>query len=251
MQKGIVLDIVESELLKAKTRKEFTGVPRFKPSSLGTPCLRKLYYDYHRISKDFDETPKLFRYAHIGDSIGDRISEMLRRGGVLVDYYNEDGSENIRFGEVNKEFPVKDSVLEISAMLDGVIIRDNKLWLGEWKSAGLKAFSGFLRPKPEHLVQGVTYLYIFNKALQSGVFKHIKELTNFQQAEGITFLYECRDDGLHKEFVITGASELFGKIVQKILAVREYTVKGICPPKAQDWCRSCPWRLKCAKDKIV
>jgi len=175
--------IVFQQLVKAKSRgpEDSSLPPRFKPSSLGTPCLRKLYYSYHRVPVDFDDTPKLCPYAHIGDAAHEKISEMLRREGMLIDYYNPDGSDNIRFGEVNKEFPLKDKELEVSAMIDGVLNMQSQLWLGEWKTCGLKAFGRMNSPKPEHLVQGCTYLYLFNKALADGQFKHIKELEGFDR----------------------------------------------------------------------
>ena len=185
----------------------------------------------------------------MGSDAGDRMSKYLREAGVLIDYYNEDGSVPIRFGAPCVEFPLVDPDLDIKlALIDGVMIIDNKLWLGEWKTIGLKGFNGLTMPKPEHLVQGSTYLYSFMRALKEGAYSHIKELDGFTEVQGIRFLYECRDNGQFKEYGVTEASEVFRHTLDKMALVKNCISNDALPHKVQDWCRSCDWRTKCNKD---
>ncbi len=225
--------------------------PAFKPSALGTPCHRKVYYSYNRVPEDFQATLQLQKYGDMGDAMHERLIGNIRSDGVLIDYYDPDGSTPIRFGKPKKEFPLKDPDLEVSSFIDAVVVYDGKLWLGELKSIGLDKFNALFMPKPEHMPQGVMYLYLFNKALADGKYAHIKELTPFTKVEGIRFLYECRDNGFMKEFEVTEASELFGQTVGKMLDVKAHTAAGTLPDKTPDWCKTCEWRTKCKADVKV
>ncbi len=219
--------------------------PKFKPSVLGSPCLRKIYYSYNRVLEDFASPIALQKYGDMGDAAGERLARNLRDAGILIDYYDKEGKTPIRFGKPNKEFPLKDIELEISAMIDAVVILENKLWLGEFKTIGKRPFDGLFKPKNDHLIQGSTYLYLFNKALKDGHYSHIKELSRFEKVEGIRFLYECRDNGDMKEFPITEADEVFRQTIAKIFTIKEHTKDGTLPPMTPDWCKSCPYRIKC------
>lgn len=235
----------------AKPQARYKSKPAFKPSALGTPCLRKLYYSYNRVLEDFEATPELKKYGHMGNDAHDRLAAYLREAGVLIDYYNKAGKTQIKFGKPNKEFPLKDQDLELSAMIDGVMILDNELWLGEWKTIGLKGFRNLIMPKADHLIQGSTYLYAFARALKEGAYSHIKELEGFTEIAGIKFLYENRDSGELKEFSVTEASDIFKQTLSKMAAVKDMLAKDLLPSKTEDWCRSCPWRTKCSKNYKV
>lgn len=223
--------------------------PSFKPSALGTPCHRKLYYSYNKVPVDFEADLSLQKYGEMGDFAHDRLAGNLRTAGILIDYYMPDGSPQIAFGQQKDEFPLRVPDLDIKiAYIDGVVILDGKLWLAEFKTIGKRQFDGLILPKTDHAIQGATYLYTFNVALANGDYAHIKELEGFTKVEGIIFLYECRDNGLMKEFPITDASQVFAQTINKMLNVKQHTQNGTLPDKTPDWCKSCDWRTKCKKD---
>ena len=160
----LIVDVISKPRPKPKTKSK----PAFKPSALGTPCHRKIFYSYNRVDEDYEATPQLKQYGRLGDAAGTRIAQSLRDAGVLIDYYDEKGKPVKKFGKINLEFPLKDKDLEISAMIDAVTILDNQLWLGEFKTIGKFPFDKLFQPKPEHLFQGACYLYIFKRALKDG-----------------------------------------------------------------------------------
>lgn len=247
--------IIEEQLFKEDPAPNYKLKPKFRPSSLGTPCLRKLFYSYLRVEEDFKAPPQLKKYAALGNVAHDMLSEYFRNAGVLIDYHNKDGSppkDRWNPGKYDFEFPLKDKDLEMSAKIDAVLIIDGKLWLGEWKTATVNSFNKLHAPKPEHKIQGSTYVYTFNKALAEGKYSHIKQLDGFEKAEGIIFLYLNKDDHSLKEFCLTAeqCQETFQQTVGKIIEVKNHCNNNTLPPKTQDWCNSCPWRTKCLQNYI-
>jgi hypothetical protein len=244
--------IIEQQLSQeSKIDPNYKPTPKFRPSSLGTPCMRKLYYSYLRVPEDFPAPLQLKKYAALGNMAHEMLSEYFRKAGVLIDYYKEDGSTPIDYWNPDKldyEFPLKDPDLEMSAKIDAVLNLDGKLWLAEWKTATVKSFAKLSMPKPDHLVQGSTYLYTFNKALQEGKYKHIKELDGFGKAEGVIFLYLNKDDHSLKEYCLTEASSIFTQTINKIMVVKNNVVNDTLPSKTPDWCNSCAWRTKCVQN---
>lgn len=245
----MLIEIINKAIQKPPYKAKKKATPAFKPSALGTKCPRKLYYSYNKVEQDFYADLQLQTYGNLGNDAHERISRYIRESGVLIDYYNEKGKSVTRFGSKCLEFPLVDPDLDIKlALIDAVMIIDNKLWLGEWKTIGLKGFNNLVMPKDDHLVQGSTYLYSFMRALSEGAYSHIKELEGFTKVEGIRFLYECRDNGQFKEFGVTEASQVFRHTLAKMGLVKDCTQNGTIPPKVPDWCRSCEWRTKCSKD---
>lgn len=236
-----------------QTKTEYDSY-RIKPSSLGTKCMRKLYYDMYKVPVDFDVPADVKKMGAMGDGISHILSNKFRDQGFLVDYYEPRKKYQKGFdGTPNLEFPIECPELGIKkGYIDAVFIFD-KLWLGEYKSATTRSFQKLQAPKPEHLIQGVEYLFVFNKLLSEGRYKHIKELKGFDRAEGIIFLYVDRDNAVHfnmKEYPITieAGMETFKHIVQKSTTAMKYADNKELPPKTPDWCNSCPWRAKCSKD---
>lgn len=246
-----LIDIFHKELSKEASSSSHKAIPKFRPSSLGSPCLRKIYYGYLRVEEDFKAPLQLKKYAKAGTVYHEILSEMFRNAGVLIDYRDENGNtpqSKYELGKLDHEFPLKDEELEISAKIDGVLILDGKLWLGEWKTATTKSFMALRKPKPEHLIQGSTYLYLFNKALKDGHYRHIPQLSNFEKAEGIIFLYANKDDLSLKEYPITEASGVFTQTITKILEIKSHHLNSTLPPKTPDWCSNCAYRTKCANN---
>lgn len=229
------------------------GSHTFKPSSLGSKCLRKIYYDYFRVQKDFDVNESIKKMGKLGSGMHEILSGALRDSKCIIDYKNPDDTFNVTFGVPNLEFPLTMPELFIKkAFIDAVTILNGELWLGEYKTCTEKSFYSLKKPKPDHLIQGCLYLYIFNKMLNDGKFSHIKELDNFKQAKGIRFWYVDRDNAVQfqmKEFPITldMAQDTFSKTVTKIMTIKSYIDKKELPPTTQDWCSSCQFRAKCSK----
>lgn len=186
----------------------------------------------------------------LGDAVHSMLHEKFKSAGIVIEYYNPDGSVPKDWnGKEDKEFPVSEQALHIKkGKIDEVVIIDGELWLCEYKSINLNGFSSLLAAKDDHFVQGTIYFYLFNQHLKEGKYSHIKELSGFEKAKGIIYLYVCKDDTNLKEFRYTESDEEFSKIVQKIITVREHYDKKSLPPKTPEWCNSCSWRDKCKKN---
>lgn len=246
----MLIKLIEDVLNKPRKKSKRKLSPAFKPSIIGSPCHRKIYYSYNRVEEDYDADLQLKKYGKIGTYAHDRISEFLRESGVLIDYVDKNGKELIRFGQVSKEFPIKDPTLEISAQIDAVLEIDGKLWLGEYKTIGNFPFKNLKEPKKDHLMQACSYVPLFEKALNDGKFSHIKRLDKFKEVEGVIVLYENRENGHMKEFLFTKKDSfpVFKEAVKKIQSVKSHVKSNTLPGKTPDWCKSCPWRLKCSKN---
>lgn len=241
------------ETLEPNLRKS-SSAPGFKPSSIGSKCLRKIYYDYFRVQKDYDVNANIKKMGKLGTGMHEVLSDAYRSQGILIDYKNPDGSVNIAHGAPNLEFPINSPELDIPiGYIDALVILDGKLWLGEYKTCTTKSFQSLKKPKPDHLMQASLYLIIFNKMLKEGAFKHIPELDAFEKAEGIRFVYVDRDRAVEffmHEFIINSetASVAFREAVQKIMQVKQYSENKQLPPMTNDWCQSCAYRDKCSKN---
>ncbi|MCG3175417.1 MAG: hypothetical protein MOGMAGMI_00346 [Candidatus Omnitrophica bacterium] len=237
----------QEDLKKASNQK-----PAFKPSSLGSKCLRKIQYSYLRIQEDFPPPVQLKKYAILGTAVHDILSGIFRKAGVLIDYRDVNGNlvKSKYKDEIDYEFPILDPAIELSAKIDAVLNINGEVSLAEFKTATVKSFEALKEPKPEHLIQGSIYLYAFNKALKNGDYVHIKELDGIEEVKKITFLYVNKDSFEMKEFTYDNLLTPFSEAIQKIIKVKKLTNEKIVAPKTQDWCGSCPWRTKCAQDKL-
>ncbi len=225
-------------------------IKSFKPSTLSSPCLRKIYYSYNKVEEVSSFDAKFKRIMRLGDAFHDILKDTLRSAKVLIDYYGVEGPEKYTTNS-KKEFIITSEELEITkGKIDGVIKVGDKIWLGEFKSINLKGFSTLTGPKPEHLQQATLYLYVFNQMLSEGKYSHIKELNGYTKAEGIMFLYVCKDDTDMKQYNIPAYDRVFADLVNKIVEVRNHTEAKTLPPKTQDWCNSCPFAAKCKANFI-
>lgn len=239
-------EIIDRPLSKSSSKKS----PKIKPSMLGTPCLRKLYYSYNRVEEDEKFPLKNVRIMKLGTAVGDMFAETFREAGLLIDYVDEDGNTPTGFdGKPNHEFPISIPEFEIpQGFIDLVAVIDGKLWLGEVKSSNNFAFGKLRNPKSDHLIQGLVYLYAFNKMLKAGKFKHIKALNGFSAAEGIRFIYLNKDSSTMKEFTITRDDKAFIQIAKKIALIKKYSSAKTLPSMTEHFCGSCQWRVKCAQN---
>ncbi len=247
-----LIKIIENQIeQKEKTSNSYKSKPVFRPSYLGSPCLRKVFYSYLRVEKDFPDPLQLKKYATLGVQINDLLADFFRKSGNLIDYHNEKGEFSTNWNDPAKldlEFPINDSDLNLKGKMDAILIINDKLYIGEFKTATVNSFKNLKGPKEEHLIQGITYLHCFSKALKEGKYDHIERLKGITEVSGIVFLYVNKDDLSMKQFLITDGSEIFEKIVNKIFYIKEASENQTLPPKTEDWCGSCAWRNKCLQN---
>lgn len=227
---------------------------KIKPSMLGSKCERQILYSATGVEPDVEFPLDAKKRMKLGDSIHSMLEEVFQKAGILIKYYNPDGSiPKDHEGNEDREFPIFcDELFIKKAKVDAVVVVDGKLYLAEYKSINLNGFSSLHAPKSDHLIQGVSYLYIFNKLLAEGWFKHIKELDGFTKAEGITFLYVCKDDTSMREFIVTNADQTFESIVNKIMRIKQYADTNTLPPCTPDWGRTCNclWKTKSKNNQL-
>jgi len=227
-------------------------IPSIKPSMLGSPCVRKNYYSYNKVDEDIAFPLANARIAELGNAIGRMLVEAFIKENILIKFKKSDGTfYKNQNGEDDFEFRVSSPDLGVKlGKIDAVCVLNNELWLSEFKSIKYDQFVELRAPKPDHLIQGVLYLYLFNKAIKDGEYIHIQELSSFPKAQGMRFLYYGKDKSELKEFVVTEADEIFKQIVLKVELIKDYTTRQELPPKTEDYCRSCPWQKKCEKNQL-
>ena len=225
---------------------------KIKPSMLGSKCLRKVYYSSASVPEDYPFDLQGKKRMALGDAIHSMLHDTFKKAGILIEYYNPDGSINMDWKNPTKEdreFPlVCPDIFIKKGKIDAVMVIDGELWLGEYKSINMRGFESLNGPKDDHIVQAVTYWYVFNKLLSEGAFAHIKELQGHTRAKGVRWLYVNKDDTSMKEYSLTQGDDVFAKIVEKIVKIHGMFETKTLPPKTEDWCRSCNWRTKCSKN---
>ena len=248
-----LIDVFNQTLNKEpswKKSKDFKPSFKIKPSMLGSKCMRKCYYSSSGVPEDFPFPLDGKKRMKLGDAVHDMLHEVFKEAGVLIEYYNPDGSiQKDWTGKNDFEFPLTSPELFIKkGKVDAIVILDGKLWVVEYKSINSNGFNELAQPKGEHIIQATTYYYVFNQHLQEGKFSHIKELQGFTKAEGVRYLYVNKDDTNFKEFVYSDTDFIFQQIVQKIVDLKQAFDSKTLPPKTQDWCQSCSWRNKCKQN---
>lgn len=226
---------------------------KIKPSILGSKCNRMIFYSATGVSEDVPFPLVAKKRMVLGNAIGDMLTEKFLAQGILLKYRLPDGTIKVRDGKEDIEFPVSSDELYIQkGKIDGVFVIDGKLWIGEYKSINQNGFDQLTRPHNDHLIQGVSYLYIFNKLLQEGKFSHIPELQPFTKAEGLIILYVNKNDTDMKEYVITNADQSFTGIVGKIMQIKYFAENNILPPCTPDYGRTCNcnWKVKSKNNQI-
>lgn len=245
-----LVSTIIDEQLKQDIKKS-SSPPSFKPSMLGSKCLRKIFYSYNRVIEDYAPDKKSAKIMHLGNYVGDMISKLVQKSGQAIVYRNKDGSFNRKpDGSIDSEFVLFDEVLDIKkAKIDEVIKCGDKVFLLEYKSANDRSFSSLNGPKDDHKIQGTLYYYIFNKMLEAGEFSHISELDGVTKCEGVIYVYYNKNDSSIKEFLLDATEDVFIHTIEKIDKVTEFTKNDVLPPKTEDYCGTCPWRTKCSKNQ--
>lgn len=222
---------------------------RIKPSLLGAKCVRKILYDSMRIERDFDTDIDAQCKMKLGDLIEAELVDTWRKLGIVIDYYNPDGTTPVKYGTVNKQFCIQSDLLDIpEAYLDALVVLDGRLYIVECKSSNDDGFKKLSTPKPDHKIQGTCYLAVFNKMLAEGKFDHIKELAGFKEASAVIYVYYNKNDSQLKEFIMPLDASLLEFSIKRTLTLKQYRDRKILPPKTQFFCNTCEWRIKCGNN---
>lgn len=249
-----LIAVFNSVLNKPRAHYKSSKPFKIRPSVLGSQCERQIMYSATGVEPDVEFPLDAKRRMKLGDSIHEMLEDVFKEAGILIQYKGPNG-EVLKDMEGNDDFEFRVSAEELfifDAKVDAVYIMDGKLWLGEYKSINERGFTQLNGPKPDHLIQGVSYLYMFNKMLAEGKFSHIEELKPFTKAEGMIFLYINKNDTQMQEFRVTNADNTFQFIVNKIFRIKEMADKGILPPCTPDYGRSCNcnWKKKSKNNQL-
>lgn len=235
--------------------KSTNKTPSIKPSVLGSPCVRKVYYSYNKAPEDIPFPLANARITNLGNAVGKILFDAFDKEGIAIRFTKPDGTYYIDdfTGEPDYEFRLTCPELAIKlAKIDIVVTLDDGLWLGEFKSINERGFKELKGPKNDHMIQGVTYLYLFNRALKEGLFSHIPQLARFEKANGIRYLYYWKDKSELKEFVIPlgpKSEQIFRNVVEKVQQVQAFTEANELPPPSDDYCKTCTYQFRCAQSK--
>lgn len=227
---------------------------KFKPSVLGTPCLRKIFYSYMKVEPDYKVDFQGALTFKLGDFYGGVLVDMYRKAGILVDYLDPKTGkyrDHMNKPGFDLEFPVVDYDIEITwAKIDAVLVIDGKIWLGEFKSIKDDKWKWLKEAKPEHKVQGGLYLYLFKESMRQGKFKHIPQLKDMtaDDVEGIIFLYWNKGTNERRQFVHTDLEKEFEATIQKIFEVKDHVKRNELPKKTEDFCNWCEFRDRCSRE---
>lgn len=231
--------------------KKEKSTPSIKPSILGSPCMRKVYYSYNKAPEDIPFPLKSARITNLGNAIGKMLFDAYDKEGIAIRFTKPDGTYYLNDdGTPDYEFRLTCPDLDIKlGKIDIVCVLDDGLWLGEFKSIGENGYRTLRGPKDDHMIQGVLYLFLFNLALKEGLFSHIPQLAKFTKANGVRFVYYRKDKSTLDEFFVTTGDELFKRIVNKVMVVKAHTENGTLPPPTEDYCDNCTYKFRCAKNK--
>jgi len=248
---------IDQFLLERYEEKYYQGKPRHKPSSVGSKCLRKIYYGYYQFPEDNPPDARLLKIFDVGNYFEDILLSYLMGIGEHIPYRNKgNGKIPKQFGDPTKEnrqFPIKSPRWRIKkGFIDNVAIVNGEIWLYEIKSIKndkYKKLKG--QPLSDHLIQGSIYVQCFNDLLNAGEYSHVPELSGRegQKAKGIKYLYFNKDSQELAEFVILTKelTQVILDIDNKIMTLNEkYIDPKLLPPKKNDYCPWCSWKDQCA-----
>ena len=240
---NLVSKLYNSQLTQYKSKRK---TRTFTPGSLGSVCLRKIYYNYVNAPKG-TTAKNMLRIFDVGSAIESAVMEKLEKTGKMIKYVLKPGEWTI-----DGQWPVKSKDLEINyGFIDGVV-KDNEdgIWLVEVKSCKTEKFNSLQCPSTEHLVQGSLYYYMFNKHIEEGDYAHVKELEPYKKVNGIVYLYYDKNTSRLKEYKVYGMEDVFVSVLEKILKVSQMAAEGKLPDKTPEFCSYCPFKKICDKDQV-
>lgn len=236
--------------------------PRFRPSDIGIPCLRKIFYSYTRAVPDYPKSLDLQWYGAGGDAYHQLFQEEIKAAlrdkndpnFKFIEYRTKKGklARHFKTGKVSIEFPINNKKLEVKlGYVDGVVVLDGELWILEIKTAGTNSMKSLRKPKSEHLGQAHFCLNLFNACLKRGKYTHIPALKSFTKAVGVILFYVNRDrPSDRKEFKYLQSPEPMKELITKCKIVKKAALTKTLPPKTDYFCHGCEFREKCERDEL-
>lgn len=248
----VTLDRIDEYLLTEDRRpRSHKSTPSNSPSSLGSKCLRKLYYQYWRVERDIPNDVKALRIFKTGHVYEDMLMGWLKAVGEHIPYRDASDGKiplNSRTGEPDPQFQIESADWRVKkGLIDNVAITNGELWIYEIKSSKQEKFDPLKQPMPDHLIQAGIYLKCFNEMLKEGRFKHIRELDGFKHAVGVRYLYINKNTSEIKQFDVKSLhfKAILQKVDDKIKLLDKYLEAKKLPKKTPDYCPWCPFRIKC------
>ena len=241
--------------LEARVNKPLPYVqkPGHKPSSLGSECLRKIYYAYYRTPRDAPISAFLARIFDTGNYYEDMVVSWLDEMGENIPYRNKgDGEIPKGFGGkgLNPQFPIKVPDWRIpKGYIDNVAVVNGKLWLREIKSKNTNKFDALEEVDHDHKVQVGIYFKAFNDHLAAGDYDHIPELKGFTVASGVEVIYVNKNTSNIRVFTLRPEAlvDIIIDVDEKLEEVNPYIDARSLPPasKSTTNCQYCDWRKIC------
>lgn len=230
----------------------YKAKPGFRPSSLGTKCPRKRYYQYYRVPEDFPKSDVILRIWETGNYMEEMIAKWLIQIGEHVPFINKGNKQPpIRHGKPDPQFPISDADWRINkGYIDNVDVSSKGIWLHEIKSSKEEKWTPLTEPMAEHIVQTACYVKAFEIHLQNGDYDHIPQLDKSMKVLGVKFFYINKNTSKIKEFIVP--RDKYGSIINKLDNLVKGDFKNIdekkLPKKVEDNCYWCDFRLKCKKN---
>lgn len=250
------LKLLMEKLLKSKSDKSSSYQSKnfsLSPSVLGDECLRKKYYSYFKIPRAPNDISGIL-IMESGNNIHQMIQTWLADINVAIDYLDpKTGKVPINWGKPDIEFPISIPELLIQkGKIDRVVMIEGELWIVEIKSIGDRKFKELSQPAFDHMIQGMVYVFGFEKCLREGQYSHIASLHPELPVKGVRFIYANRDNGQMKEFPVERDENLFIQICQDINELAKYILsKELPPPPPGGMCKYCPYPDFCKNNRNV
>lgn len=228
--------------------------PSHKPSTLGSPCSRKIYYSYFKVPEESKIEPQNLCVMEAGNKMEEMIVEWLKAIGEHIPFRQKNGEIKVdkRTNKPDHQFIISSEKWRIrKGKIDNVARDDVGLWIYEIKSVNDRKFKLLKKgPFSEHLIQNSIYLQCFNDLYLAGEYDHIPEIKGGGKAIGLKLIYINRNDGALKHFVfkIEELTKLILDIDRKIAKENQYIDTKTLPPKTPDMCNYCNFRSKCDFD---
>lgn len=233
---------IYNETIK-RSQKPKTPSRTYKPSSLGG-CMRRMYYEVTGapIDENITMDPNLVEIMESGTDRHQRIQQTIIKAQELgydiewvdveeyLDKWPQPGTRVIE--KVGMETKLKNDILNLSFMCDGIIKLKGEYYILEIKTEASFKWNGRVSPVERHQVQAIAY------ATALGINK-------------VLFVYENRDFCSKKAFVMNVTEQMKEeKVIHKIETCNAYIENGIVPPCTctQSERNYCPYTTQCEKD---
>jgi len=247
-----ILNIIETQLRKRFDKfKTYKAEPALKPSSIGHPCLRKIYYDYWRVDQDTPFDYKSEIIFNMGSKLHEMVQAWLKDSDVFVSYQDKKNKYEI-------EFPVEAPDLLIKkGKIDGILKIDNKLWILEIKTINDIGFDFLTEPKKDHTYQGMLYVFLFEENLQRGLYPAYDKVFKNEDkqplnVEGIIYLYLNKNSAKLKSYTVLKDEALYKEILDKIQQLIAFIkAKELPPHKKTKLCSYCPFFNTCKNNNNI